>query len=269
MTHKKVLAKREERRKKYEEYLLTSLFLNPRQMEERDRLIKERKERRDALKADILAKVLANMPDLHFRPCPWCGKEPHLEVGFYSNNYNEIPDEYYIEMHTCDCLYSGSHLNTYPITEIPKEPLYPNPNNRWDTGWNGSMIPFEEFPIEYDESVESNKKDLDDKHYRSRVSGKLYSFHDLGHWGSAVNEHIKFLSDEWPYQCCQCHKKWRGYESCGDEVIVDNRSYCKKCSPVYWWDKDGKYHLKEGTYGDPRDLSSLYIQDSAPVYYTS
>lgn len=252
---------------------------------------KERKRKQDAdlkrvkeMETDITERLRAAL-NLYLKPCPWCGEEPTIEaeilpehkaVGFFTMMDYSDPKEYRINLVTCEHLNcSGSHWGTYPIGKIPNV-LYSTEykDYRYDVSWNGGKhpcgrkmddIPFELFPLTFVEDPEGNKR-YHIGGYRDKNGDMHY---DISRWCYAVMHYMEYLSDDYEYQCCNCHKKWRGYESCGDEVVVDGRSYCTKCCPIYRWDEDGRSHIKAGTYGDMRDLSSLYIQDSAPVYYTS
>lgn len=242
-------------------------------------------EKAKRLEKDITERLIKSL-DLHLKPCPWCGEEPTIEteiipehkaVGFFTTMDYSDPKEYRINLVTCEHLNcTGHHWGTYKIKEIPKA-LYCNNKYKdytYDTSWNGGRHPggkicedvsFDLFPLTFVSDPEGDTENHIGG-YRDKNGDMHYR---ISEWCRAVMKYQEYLSDDYEYQCCKCHKKWRGYESCGDEVVVDGKSYCTKCCPVYRWDEDGRSHIKVGTYGDMRDLSSLYIQDSAPVYYTS
>ncbi len=166
---------------------------------------------------------------------------------------------YRVELHTCECLnQTGVWLGGYKLPKIPEMPLYPNPDYRWDDSWNLPDIPFEDLPTTF-VSEEGGH------HY---IDKKGRSYERLSSWVDAVEEHLKYLSDEWPYKCTKCGKKWRGYESLGDEIIVDGVSYCRRCSGVYdtatMTIRNDLDFILDGC-----NLSTLYIQDNPPKYYTS
>lgn len=214
------------------------------------------------------------MSDNHFKACPWCGIEPWIDVECYSDLF-----KYRIVMKTCKHLNHYELVNDYEIYEIPKDPLiYPNPHRRVDVSWNGGTYPdgktvsdvaFNEFPLKY---IETDKRtDEEKKLYKYGLyegkSGKRYP--NISSWAYAVNDYFEYLSDEYPYQCSSCHKKWRGYESVGDEILVDGNSYCTACAGI-WKDPTKKRPFPRGEIIiDAINLSSMYIQDNPPKYYTS
>lgn len=204
---------------------------------------------------EITARLKESL-DLHLKACPWCGEEPTIEAeiipdykpyGPFSCEDWSDPKEYRINLKTCehlDC--SGSHWGTYPIDEIP-DVLYCNPDYkdyRCDVSWNGGRhpngrmdddIPFELFPltfVPYAELSEEGKKREKDwcGAYRDK-SGRIH--YDISRWCYAVNDYLKYLSDDYEPKCCVCHKKWRGYELYGEDIQVDGRRYCKACSQAY------------------------------------
>ncbi len=164
---------------------------------------------------------------------------------------------YRVELHTCECLNYRSLLNEYKLPKIPKMPLCPNPDYRWDDRWNLPDIPFEDLPTTF----------VSEEGGHHHIDKKGRSYERLSSWAYAVEEHLKYLSDEWPYKCSKCGKKWRGYESCGDEIIIDGASYCKQCSGIY--SSGNKIRSNLDYIADGINLSSLYIQDSPPKFYTS
>lgn len=253
---------------------------------------KEEQTRRDAdlrrveeMEKRITERLKASL-DLHLKPCPWCGDEPTIEAevlpehkgqGFFTTMVYSDPKEYRINLKTCEHLNCAGYCwGTYKVDEIPKM-LYCNNKYKdctYDVSWNGGRQPggricedisFDLFPLTFVEDPEGDTE-YHIGGYRDKNGGMHYR---ISKWCYAVMRYQEYLSDDYEYQCCKCHKKWRGYESCGDEVIVDGKSYCTECCPIYWKDEKGGRHIKAGTYGDMRDLSSLYIQDSAPVYYTT
>ena len=254
--------------------------------EEEAKRIKAYHERKDKAEAEILAKIKANMPDLRFRACPWCGEEPHIEVrmmpvyrncGLFSmEDYDADFKSYRVELMCCKHLDEegmAECLNTYDLPYIPDQPTFPNPDYRWDKGWNGANIPFEEYPLIYDKSADSDKDGdcLKAKCYRG-TSGKYYSFRDKGGWGCAVNEHIKYLADDYEEQCSVCHKKWRGYEELGDCVYIDGVRYCRECATIKGYfepNGHGKTYAVKSLIRDALNIDSLYIQDNCPKFYTS
>ena len=255
---------------------------------------RERQARVKELEDSILDKIHKAMPDLHFKACPWCGKEPTLRVrvvpeyrnmGLFSEDWSD-PKEYRIELETCDCLNAGRHLNTYDIDVIPTSPLFANKGRRWDVSWNGGVhpngfteydIPFEDFPIKWEDAPPED--DLDG-YYVDR-NGKRYPLDVCRHgkngvgccyisdWTSAVCERFDYLSDDWPNKCSKCGKKWRGYESCGDKVRVNGESFCHDCAGIWGTAMDGKERPRSDVIRDALNIDSLYIQDNEPRYYTS
>lgn len=229
------------------------------------------------MEEEILKKITSRVPDFHFKACPWCLKEPELKVEIYGCD----PKEYRLTLKTCDCLNSDKCLNTYNIKTIPKDPFVcPNPKRRKDVSWNGGVhpdgdvvedVPFEEFPlryIEFAELSEEEQKQRTDKYglYEGK-SGRHYD--NISWWAYSVQHRFEYLSDSYPYQCCSCHKKWRGYESLGDEVIVDGKSYCKACAGI-WMNPDAERPFpRYDIICDSLNVDSMYIQDSPPKYYTS
>lgn len=275
MSKEKREAKREERRKKYEEYLLHSIFLNARQCEERDRIIKEREERRKALEAEITAKIKANLSDIHFKACPWCGEEPTIRVKMWSRDSKR----YRMELKTCTHLNkSGVCLGDFDYPYIPQDLTCPNPDRSYDVGWNGGVqkdgkiesdVPFEEFPLTYiscEQRTAEEKKVAEYGLYEGK-SGKRYP--NISSWAYAVNAYFEYLSDDYPHQCSVCHKKWRGYESIGDEVIVDGQSRCHKCAGI-WKDPSAKRPFpRYDVIHDSLNIDSMWVQDNPYKYYTS
>lgn len=254
--------------------------------EEKERKKRESEiERAKRMEKEITDRLRASL-NLRLKPCPWCGEEPtieaeiipeHKSAGLFTVIDYSDPREYRINLRTCEHLYcTGHHWGTYNIKETPKA-LYTDKKYKdylYDVFWNGGRqpggkvredVPFDAFPLEFVEDPEGDTE-YHIGGYRDKNGDMHYR---VSEWCYAVMRYQEYLSDDYEYQCCKCHKKWRGYESCGDEVIVDGKSYCTKCCPIYWEDEKGGRHIKAGTYGDMRDLSSLYIQDSAPVYYTT
>lgn len=185
----------------------------------------------------ILDKINRNMPDLHFKGCPWCGEEPYLQVRLfrkYKNNKSWVKEldvdgsnEYRVELHTCEHLnHSGMLLNSYTYPNVPKKPLYPNPKSQWDTSWNDHQ------------------------------------------WEYAVKDYEKYLSDDYPYQCCRCHKKWRGYDIM-DSILVDGKRYCRgDCSGIFEQpDNNGRRYAKMNIIRDIKNIDSMY--DDSSLFYTS
>lgn len=197
--------------------------------EERKRIEKAIQERKD-LEQSILEKIKAKFPDLHFKPCPWCGEEPHIEVSLRCNYWldkRDRPKEYCVELHSCEHLDKhGSVLNSYNIGEIPDQPTYPNPNVTWTGSWE-----------------------------------------DHG-WEYAVKMYEEYLSDDYPRKCAKCGKKWRGYEDYSIPE-VDGKQYCWECCELFdHW--DGHVPVVKDTapyYCDARNLSTMY--DGGPQFYTS
>lgn len=249
--------------------------------EDAEKIQREYDERKSKKEAEILAEIKRNMPDLHFRACPWCGEEPHIEVDIMDSrkgafnfiDYDAEFKEYRVDLMCCEHLsYNGMarNLNGYDLPFIPKEPTFVNPKHTWDGSWNGAGIPFEEFPIIYDETKNTEDK-RDAKCYRGQ-SGKYYRYRDLGDWGYAVNKYIEYLADDYPHQCCSCHKKWRGYEGCGNEVEIDGESYCTECAVkmnVLYKKEDGHHRAYDYIIRDGLDVDMMYLQDNCMKYYTS
>lgn len=202
---------------------------------------------------EITARLKESL-NLHLKACPWCGQEPTIEAqvlpeykseGLWSVKDYSHPKEYRINLKTCehlDC--SGHHWGTYPINTIPTV-LYCNPNYkeyRCDIGWNGGKhpigrvdedVPFEDFPLTFvpsEELTEEDRKKTKYGAYRGK-SGKIY--YHISEWARAVDRYLEYLSDDYEPQCCVCHKKWRGYELYGEDINVDGKRYCRKCSQAY------------------------------------
>ena len=226
-----------------------------------------RKQYKD-LAEEILGRVKANLPDLHFKACPWCGKEPYLKVDIPLYSTKDVPKQYRLELHGCEHLDLGHLLGYYNIGDIPSEPTCPNKDYRWDISWNGGThpggrtdhdVPFENFPLKFfktDDPLYDNGCGYEDRF------GNRYNH--ITDWCYAVMKYQNYLSDDYPYQCCKCHKKWRGYESYGDEVSVDGKTYCRACADIW----DGKY-ARYDVIRDALNIDSLYIQDNEPRFYTS
>ena len=192
--------------------------------------------------------------------------------------------EYEFEMETCDHLSGAGVTETYKIDDFPKKGLFYHPSHEYDyvVGWNGgthpngevvSDIPFENFPIAYveHENLTDEEKKIAGTAYGMYEDAKGNRYAHISKWCYAVREHIKYLSDDYPYKCCECGKKWKGYESMGDEYIVDGKSYCRTCASKWMGEpnKDGRRYMRNDIIRDMLDLSTMYLQDNAPVYYTS
>lgn len=243
------------------------LFLSPREL-------KEREEKKKALEKEISEKIKKKISGTHFKACPWCGIEPWIDVECYSDC-----SSYRTVLKTCDHLDYHMCVDDYKIHKIPKDPLiYPNPRRRVNVGWNGGIhpdgeaisdVPFDEFPLKWIETDKRTDKEKNLAKYGlyEGKSGKRYP--NISDWARAVNGYFRYLSDEYPYQCSSCHKKWRGYESIGDEILVDGKSYCTACAGI-WSDPTQRRPFPRGEIIiDAINLSSLYIQDNPPKYYTS
>lgn len=197
--------------------------------EERKRIERAIQERKD-LEQSILDKIKAKFPDLHFKACPWCGEEPHIEVNVGCNYWldeRDRPTNYWVELHSCEHLYKhGSVLNSYNIDEIPDQPTHPNPKYTWMGDWE-----------------------------------------DHG-WEYAVKEYEKYLSDDYPRKCAKCGKKWRGYEDYNIPE-VDGKQYCWECCELFdHWDNHIPVVKNSAQYyHDYRNLSTMY--DDGPQFYTS
>lgn len=59
-------------------------------------------------------------------------------------------------------------------------------------------------------------------------------WHTVNEW--TKEEHEKFLSPDWKYQCKVCGKKKRGY-GIEDFVVIDGEYYCPECQPRYPYKK--------------------------------
>ena len=197
--------------------------------EERKRIERAIQERKD-LEQSILDKIKAKFPDLHFKACPWCGEEPHIEVSVGRNYWldeKKRPTTYWVELHSCEHLDKhGSVLNSYNIGEIPDQPTHPNPEYTWVGSWE-----------------------------------------DHG-WKYAVEKYKEYLSDDYPRKCAKCGKKWRGYEDYNIPEI-DGKQYCWECCELFdHW--DNHIPVVKNTaqyYQDDRNLSTMY--DGGPQFYTS
>ena len=155
---------------------------------ENERIEKAIQERKD-LELSILEKIKARFPDLHFKPCPWCGEEPTIQVSVCVNywlNKNDRPKDYRVEMKTCEHLNCTGHvLNWYKIDEIPEQPTLGNPEYRWDH-WNENG------------------------------------------WKWAVEDYKKYLSPDYERKCAECGVKWRGYDDY-NVPYLNGKNYCWDC----------------------------------------
>lgn len=175
-------------------------------------------QKRKHLEQSILNKIKAKFPDMHFKPCPWCGEEPHIEVSVSCNywvNEKQKPKSYRVELHSCEHLNkTGSYLNSYPIDQIPESPTYANSDVTWTGSWE-----------------------------------------DHG-WQRAVDDYKAYLSNDYPRKCAGCGKKWRGYEDY-DVPNVDGKDYCGECFKARF-NEEGEKYARADMYRDIRNLSTMW-----------
>lgn len=191
-----------------------ALAEHKREREEQERREREKREKEEA----ILKAIKDRFPDMHFRECPWCGKEPELNVTVFERN--NISDgrriknrfsSYRVDLKTCEHLYAtGHYLNGYDIDVIPEKPLLGNPKYTWMDGWE-----------------------------------HVWKYH--------VEDYEKYLSDDWDRKCCVCGEKWRGWEDINIPE-VDGKQYCHECFKQF--EENG--HPRPDLYRDMRNLSTMY-----------
>ena len=191
-----------------------ALAQQKKEREEYERRVREKEEKEKS----ILGAIKRKFPDIHFKECPWCGKEPELNVSVFEKTgitRGTLPkyrfESYRVDLITCehlDC--TGHYLNGYDIDVIPEEPLMPNPKVTWVDSWEHS-------------------------------------------WEYAVRDYKKYLSDDWDRKCCVCGKKWRGWEDI-DVPEVDGKQYCHECFKQF--EENG--HPRPDLYRDMRNLSTMY-----------